>query len=89
MTAAAIVGYLLVALIVGRIFSLSFGIDRKDGEDLTILSVVMIFWPLFVGGCAVYGLLQLVAAPPRRERLERRRKRTEEAIAQLEREVGL
>lgn len=97
-TAAVIVGWLLIGLTTARVTYVTELTERLASEEMDpFLAVTMtVFWPLLWAILLVYGAGQgayrLVTLPTRQERMERRRLQAREQqreVERLERKYGL
>jgi hypothetical protein len=87
-TVAWVVGYLLIAVVVGRIIYRV--LPQPEGWGPLIFGVMWPFSvPLFALVGVGYGLHRLMTMPSLGDRRRARRERLSREIAQLEREIGI
>ncbi len=94
--AGAIVGYLLIGCLIGRIlYRLGYlkPKDRYFESDQVMLVMIIFLWaiaaPFALLGLAGWGLYKIVTLPTRPERIRATIERSQQRIAELERELDL
>jgi hypothetical protein len=88
MTVAWIIGYLLVAVIVGRIIHRV--LPRPEGWEPLIFGIMWVLSvPIFALAGIGYGMHRLMTMPSLKDRRQARRERLSREIAELERQLGV